>query len=76
VLDGLLLGAGDAVIGVNPATDNVDATCTLLTMLDAIRDRYAIPTQTCVLASPPACAQSRAARRWIWCSNRSAAPRR
>ena len=50
VLDGLLLGAGDAVIGVNPATDNVDATCTLLTMLDTIRDRYAIPTQTCVLA--------------------------
>ncbi len=50
VLDGLLLGAGDAVIGVNPATDNVEATCTLLSMLDAIRDRYAIPTQTCVLA--------------------------
>jgi ethanolamine ammonia-lyase large subunit len=50
VLDGLLLGAGDAVIGVNPATDNVEATCTLLTMLDAIRDRYEIPTQTCVLA--------------------------
>jgi ethanolamine ammonia-lyase large subunit len=50
VLDGLLLGAGDAVIGVNPATDNVDATCALLAMLDAIRDRYDIPTQTCVLA--------------------------
>ena len=50
MLDGLLLGAGDAVIGVNPATDNVEATCTLLSMLDAIRDRYAIPTQTCVLA--------------------------
>jgi ethanolamine ammonia-lyase large subunit len=50
VLDGLLLGAGDAVIGVNPATDNVDATCMLLAMLDAIRDRYDIPTQTCVLA--------------------------
>jgi ethanolamine ammonia-lyase large subunit len=49
-LDGLLLGAGDAVIGVNPATDNVEATITLLAMLDAIRDRYAIPTQTCVLA--------------------------
>jgi ethanolamine ammonia-lyase large subunit len=49
-LDGLLLGAGDAVIGVNPATDSVDAACTLLTMLDTIRDRYAIPTQTCVLA--------------------------
>ena len=49
-LDGLLLGAGDAVIGVNPATDSVDAVCTLLAMLDAVRDRYAIPTQTCVLA--------------------------
>jgi ethanolamine ammonia-lyase large subunit len=49
-LDGLLLGAGDAVIGVNPATDSVDAAVTLLTMLDAVRERYAIPTQTCVLA--------------------------
>ena len=49
-LDGLLLGAGDAVIGVNPATDSVDATITLLTMLDAVRERYAIPTQSCVLA--------------------------
>ena len=49
-LDGLLLGAGDAVIGVNPATDSVDAAMTLLAMLDAVRERYAIPTQTCVLA--------------------------
>jgi ethanolamine ammonia-lyase large subunit len=49
-LDGLLLGAGDAVIGVNPATDSVEATCTLLAMLDTLRERYAIPTQTCVLA--------------------------
>jgi ethanolamine ammonia-lyase large subunit len=49
-LDGLLLGAGDAVIGVNPATDSVPAACTLLAMLDAVRERYAIPTQTCVLA--------------------------
>ena len=49
-LDGLLLGAGDAVIGVNPATDSVAAAVTLLTMLDTIRQRYAIPTQTCVLA--------------------------
>jgi ethanolamine ammonia-lyase large subunit len=49
-LDGLLLGAGDAVIGVNPATDSVDAACTLLAMLDTVRERYAIPTQTCVLA--------------------------
>ncbi|MCC6719172.1 MAG: ethanolamine ammonia-lyase subunit EutB [Acetobacteraceae bacterium] len=49
-LDGLLLGAGDAVIGVNPATDSVAATSTLLHMLDQVRARYAIPTQTCVLA--------------------------
>jgi ethanolamine ammonia-lyase large subunit len=49
-LDGLLLGAGDAVIGVNPATDSVDAACRLLAMLDTVRERYAIPTQTCVLA--------------------------
>src|SRR4029077_17527806 len=33
-----------------PATDSVDATCTLLTMLDTVRERNAIPTQTCVLA--------------------------
>jgi ethanolamine ammonia-lyase large subunit len=50
VLDGLLLGAGDAVIGVNPATDSVENTIRLLELLDAVRDRYAIPTQTCVLA--------------------------
>jgi ethanolamine ammonia-lyase large subunit len=50
VLDGLLLGAGDAVIGVNPATDSVEATCTLLAMLDRIRERYEIPTQSCILA--------------------------
>ncbi len=49
-LDGLLLGCGDAVIGVNPATDNVDNTIALLVMLDAVRERYEIPTQTCVLA--------------------------
>jgi ethanolamine ammonia-lyase large subunit len=50
VLDGLMLGAGDAVIGVNPASDNVETTIRLLRMLDEIRARYAIPTQTCVLA--------------------------
>ena len=49
-LDGLLLGAGDAVIGVNPASDSVEGTMALLHMLDQVRDRYAIPTQTCVLA--------------------------
>lgn len=50
VLDGLLLGAGDAVIGVNPATDNVETVIRLLELLDAVRDRYAIPTQSCVLS--------------------------
>lgn len=50
VLDGLLLGAGDAVIGVNPATDNVEAVMRLLDMLDTVRTRFAIPTQSCVLS--------------------------
>jgi ethanolamine ammonia-lyase large subunit len=50
VLDGLLLGAGDAEIGVNPATDNVEAVMGVLRMLDTVRDRFAIPTQTCVLS--------------------------
>jgi ethanolamine ammonia-lyase large subunit len=49
-LDGLLLGAGDAVIGVNPATDSVAATSALLHMLAEVIDRYGIPTQGCVLA--------------------------
>ena len=50
ILDGLLLGAGDAVIGINPATDNVDSLLRLLELLDALRERFAIPTQSCVLA--------------------------
>ncbi len=50
VLDGLLLGAGDACIGVNPATDNIETVMRLLEMLDMIRDRFAIPTQCCVLS--------------------------
>jgi ethanolamine ammonia-lyase large subunit len=48
-LDGLLMGAGDAVIGVNPATDNVPNTLRLLDILDDLRVRLDIPTQTCVL---------------------------
>ena len=48
-LDGLLNGSGDAVIGVNPATDSVANAMALLEMLDALRERHAIPTQTCVL---------------------------
>jgi ethanolamine ammonia-lyase large subunit len=48
-IDGLLHGAGDAVIGVNPATDNLPNCMALLRMLDEVRERHAIPTQTCVL---------------------------
>jgi ethanolamine ammonia-lyase large subunit len=50
ILDGLSYGNGDAVIGVNPATDNVGTVEALLHMLDRIRERYRIPTQICVLA--------------------------
>ena len=50
IVDGLMLGAGDAVIGVNPATDSLEATLRLLDLLDGIRERCAIPTQCCVLA--------------------------
>ena len=50
ILDGLLLGAGDAVIGINPATDSPDQTHRLLSMLEDIRVKLAIPTQSCVLA--------------------------
>jgi ethanolamine ammonia-lyase large subunit len=50
ILDGLLMGAGDAVIGINPATDSAESTATLLHLLDEVRQAYAIPTQSCVLA--------------------------
>jgi ethanolamine ammonia-lyase large subunit len=50
ILDGLLLGAGDAVIGINPATDSPERTHTLLSMLEEIRTKLDIPTQSCVLA--------------------------
>ena len=50
VLDGLLLGCGDAVIGINPATDSPQATADLLHLLDSIRTRYDIPAQSCVLS--------------------------
>ncbi len=48
-LDGLLYGNGDAMIGINPATDSMGSICTLLEMLDAVIQRYEIPTQSCVL---------------------------
>ncbi len=49
-LDGLLYGMGDAVIGINPATDDVSACIRLLTMLDELRLKLDAPTQSCVLA--------------------------
>ncbi len=50
ILDGLLYGCGDAVIGINPASDNLEATARLLYMLNDVIERYQIPTQACVLA--------------------------
>jgi ethanolamine ammonia-lyase large subunit len=50
LLDGLLLGSGDAVIGINPATDSPKAVRDLLELLDGVIQRYAIPTQSCVLS--------------------------
>ncbi|GAC54765.1 ethanolamine ammonia-lyase subunit EutB [Gordonia amicalis] len=49
-LDGLLMGCGDAVIGINPASDSPQATTDLLHMLDEIRQRFEIPMQSCVLS--------------------------
>jgi len=49
ILDGLLYGSGDAVIGINPATDNLDNVHTLLNLLDEIINHHKIPTQSCVL---------------------------
>jgi ethanolamine ammonia-lyase large subunit len=49
ILDGLMLCCGDAVIGVNPATDNIETARTLLELIDELRQRLAIPTQSCVL---------------------------
>ncbi|MGA2950826.1 MAG: ethanolamine ammonia-lyase subunit EutB [Caulobacteraceae bacterium] len=50
IADGLLMGSGDAVIGINPATDNLEATRTLLQLIDELRQRLEVPTQSCVLA--------------------------
>jgi ethanolamine ammonia-lyase large subunit len=50
ILDGLLYGAGDAVIGINPATDEPAKLATLWRLLDELIARFDIPTQSCVLA--------------------------
>lgn len=48
--DGLLYGCGDAVIGVNPATDSVETVSAILHALQRLIDAYKIPTQSCCLA--------------------------
>ena len=50
IVDGLLYGCGDAVIGINPATDSVPSVIELLGLIDRLIQAYAIPTQSCVLA--------------------------
>lgn len=50
ILDGLSLGSGDACIGVNPATDSVRTVVEILKMIDGLREKLEIPTQSCVLS--------------------------
>jgi ethanolamine ammonia-lyase large subunit len=49
-VDGLAYGTGDAVIGVNPATDNLDNTIAILRVLDTMREKLDMPIQSCVLS--------------------------
>jgi len=50
MLDGLFYGSGDAVIGINPATDQVATQIQLLKLIDNVRQHYEIPTQSCILS--------------------------
>ncbi|BDH57831.1 hypothetical protein MTP03_27700 [Tsukamurella sp. PLM1] len=75
-LDGLLLGCGDAVIGINPATDSPHATSDLLHLLDEVRTRFDIPTQSCVLSHvTTTLGLIEKGHRSTSCSSRSPAPR-
>jgi ethanolamine ammonia-lyase large subunit len=49
ILDGILLGSGDACIGINPASDDPAVIGELLRLLDGVITRLQIPTQACVL---------------------------
>ena len=49
ILDGLMYGNGDAVIGINPATDNLQNLSELLKLLNHVIQEHQIPTQSCVL---------------------------
>jgi len=50
IIDGLLYGSGDAVIGINPATDSPAGVANLLNLIDTIRQQFDIPAQSCVLS--------------------------
>ena len=50
IIDGLLLGSGDAVIGINPVTDSPQRCRDLLLLIDELRETLEVPTQSCVLA--------------------------
>lgn len=49
MIDGIMYGCGDAVIGINPASDSIKSAITLLNLLDDFRARFAAPIQSCVL---------------------------
>lgn len=50
MIEGLLYGSGDAVIGINPATDSPSEVSNLLILMDTLRQQFDIPTQSCVLS--------------------------
>jgi len=50
IIDGIMYGSGDAVIGINPATDNPRAVTDLLRLIDGLRLKYDMPVQSCVLS--------------------------
>ena len=50
LLEGLSYGIGDAVLGLNPAIDTVESTSTIWELLMDVKEKYEIPTQTCVLS--------------------------
>ena len=59
ILDGLMYGAGDAVIGINPATDAPQRIADLIRLVDDLIQRFAIPTQGCLLTPRPSPQETR-----------------
>lgn len=57
IIDGLMYGCGDAVIGINPASDSIPVLTDLNSMLDEIISGYGIPTQSCVLTHVTTCTE-------------------